>query len=132
MLVFVDSSVWIDYFNGVYSAQTDALEEALLHHTVCVGDVILAEVLRGFRSDADMNMAREALMNLTVYAMVGVEIALKSVEDYRLLRSRGITPRKTIDTLIATFCIENNILLLHNDSDFNGYEQYCGLQVFRG
>ena len=96
---------------------------------ICTGDLILAEVLQGFRQDSDYQAAKTLLCALPVYPMVGVALSLKSVENFRVLRKQGITIRKTIDTMIATFCIENNFSLLHSDKDFQPFQQILGLQV---
>ncbi len=126
---FVDSSVWIDYFNGKNTPQTDKLNDALGAQIIAVGDIILAEVLQGFRRDADFEIARNALMQFHLFRVGGVDIALKSAENFRYLRCRGITVRKTIDCLIATFVIERGMQLLHADRDFEPFEQHLGLQV---
>jgi predicted nucleic acid-binding protein len=125
----VDSSVWIDYFNGVDTAQTDILHGALGSRELGLGDIILCEVLQGFRSAQDFNKARTALLRFPVFPLVGTELAIKSAENYRVLRRRGITVRKTIDCLIATFVIEHGHSLLHNDGDFDGFAQHLGLAV---
>ena len=128
-MLVVDSTVWVDYFNGLRTPQTDYLDAVLDRVPILVGDLILTEVLQGFRTNADFEDARSALSKFTQSGMVGLELALQSARNYRFLRQNGITVRKTIDSLIATYCIENNHELLHNDSDFDGYEQHLGLQV---
>jgi len=128
-MLLVDSTVWIDYFNGRVTPQTDTLDRALDQELILVGDLILVEVLQGFRSEADFEQARLALGRFQPVPLVGPEIAIQSARNYRFLRSQGITVRRTIDCLIATFCIENDHRLLHSDSDFDGFEQYLGLQV---
>ena len=129
MALLVDSSVWIDYFNGITSPQTDYLEQSLGQIEIVVGDLILAEVLQGFRRRHDFTLAREALLRFLVLEMVGAEIAIKSAENYHTLRTNGITIRKTIDCLIATFCIETGLDLLHSDRDFDPFEVHLGLMV---
>lgn len=129
MSLLVDSSVWIDYFNGVITPETDYLHRALGQEMIFTGDLILAEVLQGFRLQKDFDRARTALLKFRVVEMVGVDTAVKSAQNYRFLRAKGITIRKTIDCLIATFCIENNLTLLHADRDFDPFEQYLNLQV---
>lgn len=126
-MIFVDSSVWIAYFNGIDSAQTNALDTALDTSRIVVGDVVLTEVLQGFRADADFRRARALLLNLDVRAVLNPERALLAADHYRLLRNKGITVRKTMDTLIATFCIEEGLPLLHDDKDFLPFEQHLGL-----
>lgn len=128
-MLVVDSSVWIDYFNGVVSVQTDYLHNILDKTPILVGDLILAEVLQGFRQDSDFEKARRAMGKFIQVNMVSPSLALQSARNYRLLRQRGVTVRKTIDSLIATYCIEDDHDLLHNDSDFDGYEKYLDLRV---
>ena len=127
----VDSSVWIDYFCGRVTPETDLLHAALGQGEIGLGDIILAEVLQGFRRDADFAAARDALLRFSVFAMVGQEVAIRSAENYRLLRRQGITVRKTVDCLIATFCILQGYALLHNDRDFAVFERHLGLVVVR-
>lgn len=128
-MLVVDSTVWVDYFNGIENPQTDHLDQIVDRAPVLVGDLILAEVLQGFREDAAFEEARRALGKYTQVGMVSPELALQSARHYRLLRQRGITVRKTIDSLIATYCLENEHELLHRDSDFDGYELHLGLRV---
>jgi predicted nucleic acid-binding protein len=129
LTLLVDSSVWIDYFNGVISKQTDHLDNAVGKQPILVGDLILSEVLQGFRQQRDFEKARNALLKFPVAEMVGRRIALQSAVNYRQLRAKGITVRKTIDCIIATFCIEEHHLLLHTDRDFDPFETHLGLQV---
>jgi predicted nucleic acid-binding protein len=128
-MLVVDTSVWIDYFNGVKNPQTDFLDTALDNTPIIIGDLILAEVLQGFRYDPDFEKARRTLGKFMQESMVNPALAVQSVRNYRFLRQKGITVRKTIDSLIATYCIENDHQLLHNDSDFDGYEKHLGLRV---
>lgn len=128
-MLVVDSTVWVDYFNGVTNPQTDYLHQIVDHTPILVGDLILAEVLQGFRKDVDFEKARRALGKFIQVEIVSVELAIQSARNYRLLRRRGVTVRKTVDSLIATYCIENEHELLHNDSDFDGYEKQLGLHV---
>jgi hypothetical protein len=128
-VILVDSSVWIDYFNGTETLATKKLDNLLGVQPVCTGDLILAEVLQGFRLDQDYQTAKTLLCSLPVHAMLGVTLSLKSAENFRQLRKQGITVRKTIDTMIATFCIENELPLLHSDKDFQPFQQFLGLQV---
>jgi hypothetical protein len=127
----VDSSVWIHYFNGVITPQTDLLHNALGQRAIGLGDVILCEVLQGYRHQTDFEAARDALLRFPIYPIGGVQLALKSAENFRLLRRKGVTVRKTIDCLIATFVIENGFSLLHDDRDFVPFEQHLGLDVVR-
>ena len=128
-MLTADSSVWIDYFNGVVDWRTDYLDRHVNLTPILVGDLILAEVLQGFRRDADFAQAHRALSKFQQVHMVNPLRALQSARNYRFLRSNGVTVRKTIDSLIATYCIENRLLLLHNDGDFDGYERHLGLKV---
>jgi predicted nucleic acid-binding protein len=130
-MLVVDSTVWIDYFNGLENPQTDYLDQIVDRTPILVGDLILAEVLQGFRDDSDFEKARRALSKYILVEMVNPELALQSARNYRLLRRKGITVRKTIDSLIATYCIENEHDLLHNDNDFDGYEKHLSLRVVR-
>jgi predicted nucleic acid-binding protein len=126
-LIFVDSSVWVDYFNGRRSAETDCLNTLLGKDPIGIGDLVLIEVLQGFKHDKDYEIAKDLLTELTVFTLGGQEIALKSADNYRLLRKRGVTVRKTIDVLIATFCIEKNLDLLHSDKDFEPFHKHLKL-----
>jgi len=128
-VILVDSSVWIDYFNGTETIATQKLDDLLGVKPVCTGDLILVEVLQGFRNDQDYQTAKAMLCALPMHTMLGREISLKSAENFRSLRKQGITIRKTIDTLIATFCIEKQMPLLHSDKDFLPFQQLLGLQV---
>ncbi len=117
-MILVDSSVWIDFFNGTDNAQTDKLNEILGLEEVVIGDLILAEVLQGFRSDTDYKTAKNVLTSLTVHDLLGKELAIKGANNFRKLRKKGITIRKTADVIIATYCIENKLPLLFTDKDF--------------
>ncbi len=128
-MLVVDTSVWVDYFNGVENPQTDFLYAILDKTPILIGDLILAEVLQGFRHDPDFEKVRRILGKFMQESMVNPVLALQSARNYRFLRQKGVTVRKTIDSLIATFCIENDYELLHNDSDFDGYEKHLGLRV---
>jgi predicted nucleic acid-binding protein len=128
-VIFVDSSVWVDYFNGAGTAETDYLDSVLGIEAIVLGDLILIEVLQGFRRDRDYRTARELLTSLTVFTLGGQEMALQSARNFRLLRKKGITVRKTIDVLIATFCITNKLPLLHSDRDFEPFHQHLDLQT---
>lgn len=126
-MVIVDSSVWIDYFNGRDTAQTNKLDDLLSSEAVGLGDLILVEVLQGFREDKDYQIAKQLLTALTVFNLLGSDIAVKSVNHFRSLRKRGVTVRKTADVVIATFCIENNYPLLFSDKDFIPFMNFLGL-----
>ena len=128
-MILVDSSVWIDFFNGRASRETDLLALLLRRRILLTGDLILAEVLQGFRQDRQMARARRALLSLPCADMVGKEAALASARNFRLLRGKGITVRKTIDVIIATFCIRNGHVLLHADRDFEPIAEHLGLRT---
>ena len=128
-MIVVDSSVWIDWFNGTNTRQTALLDDILGAEPVIVGDLILAEVLQGFRDDRDFRRARTALDTLIFAPMVGRDIALASARNFRILRARGVTVRKTVDMLIATFCIVNGHALLHADRDFEAIAAGLGLRT---
>jgi predicted nucleic acid-binding protein len=128
-VILVDSSVWIDFFNGRESRETDLLALLLRRRILLTGDLILAEVLQGFRQKRDLETARRALLSLPYADMIGQEVALASVQNYRLLRRQGITARKTIDVIIATFCIKNGHVLLHADRDFALMAEHLGLRT---
>ncbi len=128
-MILVDSSVWIDYFNGLQTAETDRLDALLGSELLLTGDIVMAEVLQGFRHDRDFRRARRALDELAFLPMLGREIALASARNYRRLRARGVTVRKTIDMFIATFCLENGHALLHSDRDFDPIAEHLGLKT---
>ncbi len=130
-MILVDSSVWIGYFNGVINPQTDWLDSALGKEIIIVGDIILAEVLQGFKSDRDFNKAKELLSNFRFMEMLGQELAIESAKNYRFLRKKGVTVHKTIDVIIGTFCIHHNIPLLHDDQDFDPLTKHLGLRTVR-
>ena len=120
-MILVDSSVWIDYFRGVKTVQTDRLDALLGTEPVAIGDLMLTEVLQGFTKDRDFEQALALLSALDVIEIGGRDVALQAARNYRALRARGITVRKTIDTLIATRCIMDGLPLLHSDRDFEGF-----------
>jgi predicted nucleic acid-binding protein len=128
-MLIVDTSVWVDYFNGVQNRQTDYLDIILDKTPILIGDLILTEVLQGFRHDPDFEKVRRSLARFTQVNMVDTTLAVQSARNYRFLRQKGITVRKTMGSLIATYCIENEHELLHNDTDFYGYEKHLGLRV---
>lgn len=128
-MIVVDTSVWIDYFNGVATRETALLDAMLGVEPIVIGDLILAEVLQGFRAEGDARKARTALDRLLFQPMVGRDVALASARNYRALRARGVTVRKTIDMLIATFCLENGHRLLHADRDFMPIVEHLGLET---
>ncbi|MBX7236361.1 MAG: PIN domain nuclease [Caldilineales bacterium] len=128
-MLLVDSTVWISYFNGQQTAETDYLDHRLTSRLILVGDLILAEVLQGFRTDAEFELARARLGRFVQRSMLNPSLAVVSAINYRYLRQRGITIRKTIDCIIATYAIENGHELLHADRDFDPFEVFLGLRV---
>lgn len=126
-MLLVDASVWIDFFNDVSSRQTAELDRFLTDPSLLMGDLILAEVLQGFRGDDPFRQAHQLLSRLSFANMGGYDIAYESARNYRRLRHMGITVRKTIDVMIATFCIVNHHVLLHADRDFERMREPLGL-----
>jgi predicted nucleic acid-binding protein len=128
-LILVDSSVWIDYFKGTVTTQTQILDALLGKEPLAIGDLILTEVLQGFDDDRDFNKAKKMLTSLIVIELGGQEIAIQAAKNFRTLRNLGVTVRKTINTVIATRCIESGYDLLHNDRDFDPFAKHLGLRV---
>ncbi|MBL0716366.1 MAG: PIN domain nuclease [Desulfosarcina sp.] len=128
-MILVDSSVWINYFNGIPTWQTDLLDGYLSNIPVIIGDLILAEVLHGFRSNKDYETARDLLSALPFRQIGGYNVAIQSAQNYRILRKSGVTVRKTIDVIIGTFCIMEGLPLLHDDSDFNPMVSHFSLKT---
>jgi predicted nucleic acid-binding protein len=126
-VILVDSSVWIDYFRGVHSPQTDRLHALLGNEPIATGDLVLAEVLQGFGSVQDFNQGKKLLTSMPIIELIGGDIAIQAANNFRTLRSLGITVRKTIDTLIATSCIEKGLALLYSDKDFDPFVEHLGL-----
>jgi predicted nucleic acid-binding protein len=128
-LILVDSSVWIDYFKGAVTPQTEKLDQLLGREPLATGDLILTEVLQGFRRDRDFDTATRVMTSLTIVELGGQEIGIQAARNFRALRSLGVTIRKTIDTVIATRCIESGYRLLHDDRDFDPFARHLGLRV---
>jgi len=128
-MIVVDSSVWIDYFNGEASASAERLDTLLGTEFVAVGDLILTEVLQGFRNQAHYKTAKQLMLSLTVFDMLGQEMAVKTADNYRALRAKGVTVRRTVDAIIATYCIEHELPLLFEDKDFLPFVQNLGLRT---
>ena len=126
-MILVDSSVWIDYFSGTDNAQTDSLDKILGLTPIAVGDLILTEVLQGFRIDKDYHSAKVLFEDVVVLEMLGRRMAIKSAENFRALRKKGITIRKTADVIIASFCIDRKLPLLFSDKDFKPFVKHLGL-----
>lgn len=130
-MILVDSSVWIDYFLGNDTPQVEILDRSLGVRAVGVGDLVLTEVLQGFRNDKDYRIAKSIMDELTVVEMLGKELAIKSADNFRKLRKMGITIRKTADVIIATYCIEHKVPLLFSDKDFKPFVQNLHLAEVR-
>lgn len=128
-MILVDSSVWIDYFRSADTPQVALLDSLLGRSPLAVGDLIAAEVLQGVRDEREFKLVKQALEVFDHIDLVGYDIAVKASENYRRLRAMGITIRKTIDTLIATRCIEDGLTLLHADKDFLPFAEHLGLKV---
>jgi predicted nucleic acid-binding protein len=128
-MILVDSSVWIDYFNGRKTAATERLDSSLGNTPIIMGDLILAEVLQGFQNDKDFEAAKDMLLIMPFMAMGGLELALESAKNYRIIRKNGVTVRKTIDVMIGTFCIHYQLPLLHDDRDFDPMVEFLGLKI---
>lgn len=126
-MIVVDSSVWIDFFNGVSSPEVDRLDALLGVTRLAIGDLILVEVIQGFRNERDVATARQLFRSLALLPLLGGSNPWKAAENYRQLRRKGITVRKTIDGIIATACIEANLPLLFSDRDFQPYVEHLGL-----
>ena len=127
-MILVDSSVWIDYFRGTTTPQAERLDLLLGNEPIATGDLILTEVLQGFVSDRDFNQARKLMTSLVIVDMAGQTIAIQAAKNFRVLRALGITVLKTIDTVIATRCIESDLPLLYSDRDFDPFVEHLGLR----
>ncbi len=127
-MIIVDTSVWVDYFNGKLSEETDSLDTMLGNQEILLGDLILTEILQGFLEDRLFREAQNMLESFPVVAMLGIQFSIKSAVNYRTLRKRGVTVRKTIDVMIGTYCIEKHIPLLYSDRDFDPMVRHLGLQ----
>lgn len=130
-MILVDTSVWIDYFNGRPTAEAGLLDDLLAYERILVGDLILAEVLQGFRIAQEFREALRILGTLEFREMLGRRVAIASARNYRVLRAKGVTVRKTIDVLIGTFCLLNGHALLHSDRDFDPMTKHLGLKVLQ-
>lgn len=128
-MIFVDSSVWIDFFRNRPTPQADWLDRNLGEQTLLVGDLILAEVLRGFRDDTGFNEAKRLLGRLEQVPLCGADLAVSAARNFRRLRRLGITVRGTVDAIIATRCIADGYRLLHSERDFDPFVTHLGLAV---
>lgn len=131
-MVLVDTSVWVDYFNGNATPEAELLDDLLGSGDLLIGDLVLAELLQGFARETDFRKARRLLLELPCADLVGREVAVAAAGNFRALRALGLTVRKTIDVLIASHCILHQHELLHADRDFDAFEQHLGLRVWRG
>jgi predicted nucleic acid-binding protein len=131
-VIVVDSSVWIDFLNGRNAPHVRRLRSILGLNEVILGDLMLCEVLQGLENERVARDVEALLRRFEIVSMVGDAIAVASARNFRFLRRRGIAVRKTIDLLIGTWCVENRLPLLHNDSDFHLMARYLGLVEFRG
>jgi predicted nucleic acid-binding protein len=130
-VILADTTVWIDYFNGASGPHVDVLDFELSRNRIVTGDLIITEFLQGFKNEREYQEAKKIMDTLEYRDLVGRGIAIAAAQNYRTLRKNGVIVRKTIDVLIATFCIENDIEIIHNDRDFDGIEEHLGLRVRR-
>ena len=127
-MILVDSSVWVDYFRGASTPQTETLDSLLGVEVIAIGDFILTEALQGFASERDSRTARRLLTSLPTVDLGGHDAALQAAQNFRALRKLGVTARKTIDTIIATYCIKHETPLLFSDCDFEPFVRHLGLK----
>lgn len=128
-MVIVDTTVWIDYLRGAPNAEVRWLDRELQRQRLGLTDLILCEVLQGIRNASVFAQIRDDLLKFQVFQAGGTDFAIAAAENYQELRQRGYTVSRTIDCLIATFCLRENHALLHRDRDFDGFEKALGLQV---
>ena len=128
-MVIVDTTVLVDYFQGVRNPETDWLDDQLERQRLGLTDIILCEVLQGVRDDVAAKEVERELAKLDVFETGGVALARDAARNYRALRNRGHTVRKTIDCLIASFCLREHHSLLHRDRDFDPFEKFLDLSV---
>ncbi len=131
-MILVDSSVWIDYFRGQTTVQTDLLDGLLGAEELAIGDLNLAEVLQGCRFDKEFNEVHRLLGRLHLVVLGGQDVVVQAARNYRKLRALGVTVRGTVDIVLATRCIVNGYQLLHSDRDFDAFEQHLGLRCVGG
>jgi len=128
-VVLVDTTVWIDYLEGVHTPHTEWLDAHLERQRFGLTDIILCEILQGVRGEAQAKQVHRELKKFEILTMGGEDLAAAAAANYRKLRARGCTVRKTVDCLIASFCLLNGHALLHNDRDFDPFERLLGLFV---
>ena len=129
MNVLVDTSVWVDYFNGVVTPRTDYLDGLLGRAPVVVGDLIVSEVLQGFADERELALAHAALLKFKIFALANLDLSLAAAANRRILRAKGEPVADTCDALVATFCLRWNMALLHSDRSFVPFERHLGLKV---
>jgi predicted nucleic acid-binding protein len=130
-MTIVDTTVWIDYLRGVANPHTEWLDQQLDQQALGLTDLILCEVLQGIQEDSEFDRTRHELLKFQIFSTGGEDLAVASAKNYRLLRTQGCTVRKTIDCLIASFCLIEHHSLLHRNHDFDPFEKYLGLRVTR-
>ena len=128
-MILVDSSVWIDFFRGTDTPQVNRLDALLAQERIVVGDLIMTEVLQGFRAERDFTQARKTLETFEFVELCGADVSVKAAKNFRALQALGFTVRRTIDTIIATQCIESGYALLHADRDFEPFHAHLGLRL---
>lgn len=128
-MVIVDATVWIDYLRGGDNAATRWLEQRLTLQPLGLTDLTLCEVLQGVRDDLEFSRVRDDLLQFHIFSTGGAELAVSAARNYLRLRRRGVTVRKTIDCIVATFCLEAGHELLHRDRDFDAFEEVLALRV---
>ena len=126
-MILADTSIWIDFFNGKITPETNMLDKALAEGNVIIGDLILLEVLQGIKNDNEYKKTLKALETLDSFELFGKTMVLDCAKNFRKLRKKGLTIRKTADLIIATFCIKNKIPLLYSDRDFIPFSKHLGL-----
>lgn len=126
-MILADTSIWIDYFNGRITTETNFLDTALAEGDVIIGDLIMLEILQGVRHDKDYNETKKALGTLEQFELFGSAMVLECADNFRKLRKKGLTIRKTADLIIASFCIKNEIPLLFSDRNFLPFAEHLGL-----
>jgi len=127
----VDSTVWVDYFNGRLNEETRLLESRIGQEEIGLIDLIFCEVLQGLRSEREIEEVKSELLEFSIFTTGGTEIAIETAVNYQKLRAKGFAVRKTIDCWIATFCMREGHELLHRDRDFDPFESELGLRVVR-
>lgn len=128
-MVIVDTSAWIEYLKDGVPEVVEKVDRSLEQDLVAIGDLVYCEVMQGIRSSRERSQVSSLLLSLPQFDMVGFDMAEKSAANYRLLRSKGVTVRKTIDVLIGTFCAEHGLQIVHHDSDFDLMAKHIGLDV---